>query len=320
MNKRRLKIIFTVLLACLLCTLTACGVNDKKARFGAAGIGGNYYSFAESFAKVLKEEDSAWDIDVKVTAGSEANVRLLSQNYLELGIAQTDVISDAVGEARTGYSAVAGLYTEACQFVTKADSDIKSIRDLKGKKVSVGESGSGSEKNAKQILAAYGLNDQLADMSYLNYTEAADALKTGKIDAFFCTAGIQTAAIEKLAAQTPIRILPVDGNEGDSLKRMYDHYSLFTIPAGTYTGQEEDVNTVGVKAVLLASDKMSAGTVEELTETLFANADQISASVPVMMNLTEEEAVKGITLPFHKGAAEYYSSKGITVKTGDKGA
>ena len=104
------------------------------------------------------------------------------------------------------------------------------------------------------------------NLKNLNYTEAAAALKSGEIDAFFCTVGVQTTVVEELAKQTEIRLLPVGGTEADALIGAYDYYTPFVIPAGTYTGQTEDVETVGVRAVLLASDKLSADTVQKITE------------------------------------------------------
>jgi len=309
--------------ACLLCLcllLAGCGSGGKAIRFGTAGVGGNYHTFGQTFAGLLSSGEEPMEVEVKVTAGSAANLRLMSEDYIRLAISQTDVISAAwngtdafSGKALTGYGAVAGLYTEVCQFVTRRDSGIRSIRDLKGKKVSVGEAESGSEVNAVQILLAYGLNEKLVEEVNLNYTDAAKALQEGEIDAFFCTAGVRTTVVEELARQVDIRLLPVSGDERKALIDSYDFYTAYTVPAGTYSGQNKDVKTVGVKAVLLASNKLSEGDVKKITAALFKNADQLQLAVPVDFALTEENAVLDIPIPFHPGAAAYYEEAGVSI-------
>ena len=253
-------------------------------------------------------------MEVKTTAGSAANLRLLSDGYIQMAIAQMDLTNDAYERTgifenekkHGGYSAVAALYTEACQVVVRADSGINTIEDLQDKRVSVGEEESGTEQNAKQILAVYGLNDSLVDEVNLDYTNAARELKAGTIDAFFCTAGAQTTAIGELAKKCDIRLLNIDEKSADKLKRTYKFYTDCTIPKETYQGQTEDIQTVGVKAVLLASDKLSADTVKDITKILFKNKEELQYSLPVDISIDEKTAVEGVTIPFHEGAAAYY--------------
>lgn len=313
----------TALAVAVILLIAGCGKSGTNSiRFGTAGLGGNYHTFGQTLASILTADDDSLSVNVKVTAGSAANVRLLSENYIQLAISQTDILSSAwngtdafEGKVTRGYGAVAGLYTEACQFVTLADSGITSIRDLKGKTVSIGEEESGSALNAEEILLAYGLNNKLVKEVSLNYTDAAGALLNGEIDAFFCTAGVRTTIVEELAKQKPISLLPVDGAEAQSLMEMYDFFGAYTIPAGTYNGLAEDVQTIGVKAVLLAQEGLSEEQVGTITEALFAHADKLSLAIPIDFSMTVERATEGIPVPFHKGAAAYYASCGITVPT-----
>lgn len=308
-----------LVLSCAATLLTGCGMNEKKMRLGAAGIGGMYYTFSNSFAELAMKDDPDYEIEVRSTSGSSANLRLLSENYVQLAIAQADLVDDAYHGTGTfknnkkyqGYSAVAGLYDEACQIVVRADSDIKSLEDLQGKTVSIGESESGTEKNAKQILAACGFTSSLVKQINLDYTEGVTDLKNGEIDAMFCTAGTQTTIIEELAKQCTIRLVPIDESTAGKLKAEYGFYEDFTIPADTYTGQGEDVETLSVKAVLLASNKLSDDTVQFITETLFNHATDLQYSVPVDFTLSPDEAVNGITVPFHTGAVSYYEDFGV---------
>ena len=317
-GKRSVLVGLAVLMG-LLCA--SCG-GSERIRFGSAGIGGNYYATAQMIEGFLKEDIGDLEIEVKKTAGSAANLRLLSDKYIQLGISQTDVLNDAYygtgmfegNEPLKGYSAIAGLYTEACQIVTLKDSGIETVKDLQGKKISVGEKESGTEQNAEQILLAYGLNDKLVQKVNLNYTEAVDQLQKGEIDAFFCTAGVQTTVVEELARRTDIRLISIGKDEIRTLLDSYACYSECTIPAGTYTGQEEDAVTVGVKAVLLASDKLSEEMVKKITAGLFSHASELQLAVPVDFSVTPETAVKNIPVPFHKGAAAYYKEQGITIQ------
>lgn len=309
-----------------LILLSGCGNGKSNIRFGAAGIGGMYYSFASTFAGIVAGSDSGYTIEVKNTAGSEANLRLLSENYIQLAIAQNDLIYDAyygTGSADepslTGYSAIAGLYPEACQLVVRKDSAIHSIDDLQGKTVSIGASESGTERNARQILTTSGLTDSLVTTVNLDYTEAASSLRSGEIDAFFCTAGIKTTVIEELTRECDIRLIGLDEKLRSRLCSAYPFYSEFTIPANTYAGQTEDIMTLSVQAVLLANNRLSDRTVQDLTEILFAHAQELQYSVAVDMELSETVAVSNVGIPFHPGAASYYADHGISVDTGKPG-
>ena len=163
-----MKKLFALLIALMTVLLCSCSSGGETIRFGAAGTGGIYNEAVNSI-KSIADADGTLKIETKTTAGSAANVRLLSQNYLDAAIVQSDIAHDAFnGEnnfeksgSLDGYSAVVGMFTEACHIVVRKDSDINSVDDLLGKTVSIGEEESGSELNAKQILSAYGLNSKL---------------------------------------------------------------------------------------------------------------------------------------------------------------
>ena len=289
-----------------------CGLTGTRIRFGAAGLGGTYHAFADTFAGLITAGKEKCTVEVKTTAGSAANLRLLSDGYIQMAVAQNDLTS----RKYRGYSAVAALYTESCQIVVRADSGIESMDGLQGKTVSVGENESGTELNAEQILAVSGLTDKLIDKVHLDYTEAAERLADGKIDAFFCTAGAETTVISELSKQCEIRLLELDESTRDKLLNSYTFYTESVIPKGTYNNQTEDIHTVGVKAVLLVSDKLPEKTVKALTKTLFENKQELQYALPVNIVMNEQTATEGITIPFHKGAAAYYKECGIDVVTG----
>ena len=149
----------------MILMLAGCGANRKTIRFGAAGIGGMYDSFANAYVSLANKEDFSYKLETRNTAGSAANVRLLSGKYIELGIAQADLVEEAyhgTGEFRDkayqGYKAVAALYPEACQIIVRTDSEIETLDDLLGKTISIGAEESGTERNANQILQAQGIS------------------------------------------------------------------------------------------------------------------------------------------------------------------
>ena len=273
--KKKLMVLCAVAIMISTC-LTGCKMSSGKIRFGSAGIGGTYQIFGDTFANLISSKSKKYNIEVKTTAGSAANLRLLSKDYIQMAVAQMDLINDAYNFRST-------------------------------------------EQNALQILNAYGLNEKLVDTVNLNYTDAAKKLKSGDIDAFFCTAGVQTTVINELSKQCKIRLVSLDQKGISRLKKSYKFYTEYTIPAGTYVNQTKEVKTVGVKAVLLASDKLSEDAVKDITQILFKNQQQIQYALPVDISFDEKTAVEGITIPFHDGAAAYYKQHGITVNT-EKGS
>ena len=295
----------------VLAALTACG-QKGRLRIGTAGEGGNYNSLGKALSQI--------NVEVKTTAGSAANIRLLSQDYLELAIAQSDVIDEMYAgtldtQAMKGYSAIASLYPEPVQIVVRADSGIASVSDLAGKKVSVGEADSGTQKNAAQILQAYGLTSNMLTVQNMTYAEASKALGDGSIDAMFCTAGAPAQVITDLSGTTPVSLVPIEGQQSDLLTGAYGFYAKAVIPAGTYIGQDSDVTTLAVMSVLLASDKTPADKIYTITGALFKEKAALNDAVPVEFDLQEQKAVESVTIPFHPGAAQYYQECGITVQT-----
>ena len=336
-----MKKLLALLIALMTVLLCSCSSGGETIRFGAAGTGGIYNEAANSI-KSIADADGTLKIETKTTAGSAANVRLLSQNYLDAAIVQSDIAHDAFnGEnnfeksgSLEGYSAVVGMFTEACHIVVRKDSDInsdpyytsnirlavakgskvKSYKDLKGKTVSIGEEESGSELNAKQILSAYGLNSKMVKEKNLNYADAAKQLQNGEIDAAFFTLGLNATVVEELSKQCDIKLIGIDDAAVKKLKNTYSYVDC-KIPKNTYNGQSDEVGTVAVKAVLIVNDRLSDEQVKKLTQLVFDNAQELQLTVSADVDITLEKAVEGVKIPFHKGAAEYYSERGITVKT-----
>ena len=206
------------------------------------------------------------------------------------------------------FSTLGAAYAEVCQIVARADSGIKTVADLKGKKVSVGDSGSGVEFNAQQILGAYGITFDDIDKQNLSFQASADALKDGKIDAFFCTAGAPTVAITDLSTTTGIVLVEIDAEHLAALQEDYGFYAAYTVPAGTYNGIDADVTTVAVKATFIVSNDLDEETVYQLTKAIYENKDEYSHEKAAEMSI--EYAVSSISVPFHPGAERYFKEVG----------
>lgn len=321
-NKKIKKITAAILVsAAVLGSLAGCGIGNQKIRVGSAPVGGVYYMLTNSLVSMMEEENSNYSFDVRTTTGSMANLRLLSEDYIQMGIAQADIINNVYygegsykGKLLQGYSAVGSPYTEVMQIAVRADSGIESLEDLQGKTISVGAEESGSEQNAEQVLAACGLTDNLISKVNMDYTESARKLKDGEIDAIFCTAGLKTTMMDELSRQCSIKLLAIDNSVAGRLKSEYPFYLRTVIPAGTYAGQEEAVSTMGVKAVLCVSNKMSDEMAYKLAEVLNNRETELQYSAGVTIEKDDSRAASGITIPFHQGAVNYYEEQGIEVE------
>lgn len=301
------------LLAAMLMLITGCGSND--VRFGTAAEGGVYYLFSKNFSSVLNE--SGVHISTRDTAGSAANIRLLSQGYIDLGLAQSDLINEmyfgqdyGLDSNYRGYSAIAALYPEYIQIVVKKDSDIQTIDDLDGCTVSVGQDESGTERDASQILAAYGLDeDQVTEVNY-DYSDAMDALLKGDIDLMFVTAGTPSDILSENADS--IRFISLEDKRRDRVISTFDGFEKATIPAGTYSGQDYNIETLSVSAVLLAADDLSSDTVYQVTQALFENKDTLEKELGIEL-MDSEQAVSNLSFPLHPGASAWYLDQGINI-------
>ena len=315
-----MKRILSILLAlAMLLSLTACG--GAAMTMGTGGTSGTYYGYGGVLGNQIK---SAAGITVNVvsTDGSKANILGIDAGNYQLGTVQSDVMAYAWAGTRSfekdgkidSFRVVGGLYAEAVQLVTM-DPAIKSVADLKGKKVSIGASGSGVYFNAIDVLGAAGLSEADIQPQYQSFGDSADALKDGKIDAAFIVAGAPTPAIQELTTSKTAYLVPIDGDVAAKLMNNSPFYTTYNIPAGTYTGQTADVTTVTVKATLIVSADASEDDVYNLTAAIFDNVDAITTAHAKGAELSLENATSGMEAPFHKGAAKYFAENGVTVKT-----
>ena len=317
------KVLSVVLVLVLALALTACGSSSgsaTKMTMGTGGTSGTYYAFGGVLGQYIKN-NAGIDVTVVSTDGSKANIESIDAGDYQLATVQSDVMAYAWAGTRSfedgkvdSFRVVGGLYAEAVQLVTM-DPSIQSVADLKGKAVSIGAPGSGVYFNAIDVLAAAGLTENDIKAQYQSFADSTDALKDGKIDAAFIVAGAPTAAITELCTTNDAFLVPIDGEIADKLMADSPYYTSYTVPAGTYAGQDADVATVTVKATMIVSASADEEQVYNLTKAIFDNADAIAAENGKGAELSVENATTGMAAPFHPGAAKYFAEKGVTVET-----
>lgn len=288
----------------------------QTLKMGTGGTTGTYYAYGGVIANVLNSKLANVQLNVQSTGASKANIFLIDDSEADVALVQNDVMdyaskgTDLFAEdgAVTSFSTAAALYAEVCQIVSSGD--IKSVADLKGKRVSVGDAGSGVEFNARQILEAYDITFDDIEVNNLSFGDSADALKDGKIDAFFCTAGAPTTAISELSTTNSMNLLGIDDEHAKKLQDKYAFYTQYTVPGGTYKGVDDDVVTVAVKATLIVSDKLSEDVVYELVKGIFDNKEDITSGHAKGAELDTTYAVEGISVKFHPGAEKYFKEVG----------
>ena len=313
------KIISIVLTVAMVFALAACGAGGTRMTMGTGGTSGTYYGYGGVLGQYIKN-NAGINVTVVSTDGSKANIQGIQAGNYKLGTVQSDVMAYAWDGTRSfekegkvdSFRVVAGLYAESVQLVTM-NPEIKSVADLKGKSVSIGAPGSGVYFNAIDVLTAAGLSESDIKAQYQSFADSADALKDGKIDAAFIVAGAPTPAITELCTTNNAYLVPIDGDVAEKLIASCPFYTTFNVPAGTYQGQAEDVQTVTVKATLIVSADATEDDVYKLTAAIFDNAEAITAENAKGAELSIENATSGMTVPFHAGAAKYFAEKGVEV-------
>jgi TRAP transporter TAXI family solute receptor len=313
------RILALLMVVALVFSFAACG-GTTTMTMGTGSPTGTYYAYGGILGQYIKNNANI-AVNAVSTGGSKDNIQGIDVGDYQLGTVQSDVMDYAWNGTRSfekdgkveSFRTVAGLYAEAVQLIT-VNPEIKSVADLKGKKVSIGAPGSGVYFNAIDVLSAAGIAETDIKPQYQNFDESADALKDGKIDAAFIVAGAPTPAITELSmTNTNTRIVPIDGAFAEKLMKDNTFYSVYKIPANTYSNQPEEISTVTVKATLIVSADANEEEVYNLTAALFDNIEAISKEHAKGAELSLQNATEGLTVPFHAGAAKYFKEKGIEV-------
>ena len=281
------------------------------------GTAGTYYPLGGEIAALWMKHIQDLDVSVQSSGGSKDNIIKLNNQEAELATVQNDVMYYAYqgdqdffnGEVIDSFVAIGSLYPELVQVVVAGDSDIKTIEDLKGKKVSVGAVGSGVYFNAVQLLEVSGLSLSDIQPQHLSFDESATSFQNRQLDAFFITAGLPNPAIMDVASKQAVRLIGLTEEQMVTLQEKYSFYVPSLVPAGTYSGMTEPVVVPSMNAVLICHKDLPEELVYQMTRVLFENVDEMTHAKKEY--ISAEYAVTGIPTPFHPGAERYYKEIGL---------
>lgn len=307
----------SILLAIALLMGATSAVAAEFLGLATGGTTGTYYALGGDIAALWMAKIPDIDVTAQTTGGSKANIILINEGDAELATVQNDVMSYAYagdkdffdGQVIDSFVAIGALYPELVQIVVGADSDIKTIADLKDKSVSIGAVGSGVYFNAIQILGNAGLTLDDVNEQYLSFDESATAFQNNQVDAFFITAGLPNTSIVEVANKRSVRLLGLDEADMAKLMAEYAYYVPVTVPAGTYNGMDADVTVPAVSAVLICAKDLDEELVYSLAKTLYESKDELSHAKK--NEISAEYGVSGIPVPFHAGAERYFKEIGL---------
>jgi hypothetical protein len=325
MKKRELK--WIMLLVAALALLIGGGViaaeKEKSLSIATGGTGGTYYNLGFALATVI--DGQGIPATAQTGNASVANCNLIASGDVDTAFVQNNIADEAYnglgafeGHAVTNLRAIAALYPETVQVVARKAANVKNLRDTKGKIIAVGEKGSGTEVDTRNILSFHNLTFDDIKPIHVNFSEAAKRLQDGKADVLFITAGYPTSSIIELMSGKECNFVNLDQEAVKKLCAKYPFYIPISIPANTYKGQAESVNTVALMALWVTSSNLDDEVVYKFTKALWAKGHNGMSGVDVLAEMHEqgkniklETALKGVTIPLHPGAEKFYREVGL---------
>ena len=287
-------------------------------RIGTGGTGGTYYPVGGMIANAISTDKI--NVSAVATNGAVANVNGIIGGSMESGFSQADVNSWAftgtgiyegkpkIAELRV----IANLFPESVHVIVRKGLGIKSLADLKGKRVSIDEPGSGTLVNARLLLAAFGVTEKDIKPEYLKQVQSAEKLKDGSLDGYFQTTGYPQGTLSELAATNGFELLPIDGPVRDRLMAQFKFFAKDTIPDGTYK-DVKGVETVAVGAQWTTSSKQPDDLVYEITKALWSDKTRaaLDSGHAKGKAIQKATALVGVDIPLHAGAEKFYKESGL---------
>ncbi|MGF1695466.1 TAXI family TRAP transporter solute-binding subunit [Vibrio kyushuensis] len=321
---KRLKSLVTATTATLLIGAASTAVaQDRFVTIGTGGVTGVYYPTGGAICRLVNKSRSEHHIrcSVESTGGSIYNINTIRAGELDLGIAQSDWQYHAYNGtskfadkgAFKELRAVFSVHPEPFTVVARADSGIKTFEDLKGKRVNIGNPGSGQRGTMEVLMAEYGwTNDDFKLVSELKASEQSSALCDNKIDAMIYTVGHPSGAIKEATTSCDSVVVSVSGKQVDKLVSDNSFYRTASVPGGMYRGNDNDTATFGVGATFVSSTEVPEDVVYNIVKAVFENFDDFRRLHPAFANLKKEEMMKdGLSAPLHAGAEKYYREIGL---------
>jgi len=320
-----MKRMIALLTACLLIFVTACAKRASFVTIGTGGVTGVYYPTGGAISRMINNKSDVYDIKMTVesTGGSVYNINAILNGDMDFGLAQSDRQYQAYeGLAewkelgpQKALRSVFSIYPESVTLVAAENSGIKTLSDLKGKRVNLGNPGSGQLQNARDVLAAAGITDEDIQAEHVKAVEAAGLLQDDRLDAFFYTVGHPNGSVkEATAGRRKVQIIPIRGPAFDELIKEKPYYAKSTIPVSKnypMAVHPVDVESIGVKATLVTSAQIPNETVYAITKEVFENLDVFRNLHPAYATITPEKMLKGLSAPIHPGAMKYYREAGL---------
>ena len=309
-----------VILALALIVPASLAQQRRLVTIASGWVVGVYYPLAGAMSRIVyKVKDLNLRATVESSGASVANAQLIGTGDADFALLQNDIAFYAYNGVTLGafkdkpiknMGAIFTIYPELIHVVVTKASGIRTVRDLKGKKVVLGPQGSGTEANALQILEAYGMKESDIKAERIDAAAAADQLKDGRVDAAFFTTGMGSAVIVDSFISGKVALAPVAGSEAEAMKKKYPFYTSVKVPANTYKDQSE-ATTVAVMAMMVARSDLPEDLVYRFTKAIFDDLKQFHAAHSAATYLTLETALSGNPIPLHPGAARFYKEKGV---------
>ncbi|MBR9902823.1 MAG: TAXI family TRAP transporter solute-binding subunit [Gammaproteobacteria bacterium] len=316
---RTLRSLYTIAAAASMLAV-ALPASAQQLSIATGGTGGVYYPIGGGFAEMINNHIEGAQATAEVTGASVENMGLIMRGDADLALALADTVyqayngtDDFEGRQVENIRALASVYPNAVQLVTLAESDIETIADLEGKRVSVGAPGSGTELNARALLEANGISYEDFTPQRLNFNETADAIRDGDIDAGFWSVGPPTSSILNLAATRDIRLISLSDEEVANAQAEEEVFAPYELAAGMYDGMDEAVQTIGIPNVLVVNSEMDEELAYQLTQLLFENTDELIAVHPAANDTTVEFTMDSTPVPLHPGALRYFEEVGAEI-------
>jgi len=312
---------FAIALASLALAAPLPAVAAQTVTIGTAGVMGVYYPLGGAICRMVNVTRKVHKLrcSVEPSEGSVANIRGVLANDFDVGIAQSDMQYAAregegpfEGSAQPKLRALFSVYPELLTVMAREDASIRSLADLRGKRVAVGPAGSGTRATMELAMEAVGLKrSDLRAALEMKFVETAPALCENKIDAFAFVAGHPNAIFHEAADTCRTRVIPVDGAQIDALVAAKPYYAKAEIPGKVYKGTDAAQPTFGTMATIVVSADMPDDVAYAITKAVFDNFDDFRKLHPALAGLTKAQALKGETVPFHPGAARYFKEAGL---------
>ncbi len=305
-----------------LLTLVIGGVAQAKSfiTIGTGGVTGVYYPTGGAICRMVNANQKSHGIrcSVEATGGSEYNVNMMNRGDMDLAMVQSDVGSKAwqgevpFAKKMENLRSVLSIHPESMALVARKDANIGKLDDVRGKRVNIGNPGSGQHRSTLELLSACGVRkEDLKLAGTLKAVEMPDALRDNKLDAYFYMVGHPTANIKDIATSLPITLVPLQGSCIDRLVARRSYYVKAKIPAGLYRGVDRDVPTFGLKATLLTTTQTSNDVVYQVVRSVMENLEKFKQLHPAYRGLTAKNMTEGLTAPLHPGAKKYFKERGL---------